>query len=369
MLFIRDIFSEEKPCYSLVDSKTATGIIDVLRSAYFKSSAEVQEILKVGALEINSQNFFVRVNDVSYHVKRLSHHTSLDLVNAQYNLSEFLRKRGHSFPEIISTKQSRLIAIDRNHQGWIVTRFEPGNYFSGLKRELPAVAGAIGNLFHDLASDGCKQFTENIVLLNSAALPILNPEFLLSSIIDSDKSLPPSDYSLLSSHFKIIENAVYSIRKFSSLLTINENCISHIVLHPHNLLTKSDWHPVFLDVESLRPHPRLMSIGFGIYKLMRQFGVMYTSCSNRDSLIAKYGLEMCRVIIHKTGLNNIEASLLPYGATFEVCRRLNIILELNAQHGSILWNKIFPIHLAGLREIPIIFASLLNKGNQGPIHE
>jgi len=358
MLFNKDIFSYEKICYMQIDSETRFSVSNVLQSEYFHSSVDIQELVAVGALGINSQNYRALVDGVFYHVKRLDSTASIGLVNSQYNLSEHLRQNGHSFPEVIVTKQNHLIAVDSNQRGWIVTRFQPGNYFSGFKTELPVVADAIGHLFHDLASDLCKESAESDRFLNTSRFSTNYIETLIPTIIYSKAKLPPSDYLLLFSHLKSIESTINTLYEHSACVLETSSLIGHIDLHPHNLLIKPDGRPMFLDVESLRLHPTLMSLGFGIYKLMRQFGVRYSGRSSLETLIAQNAMEMCKRIIKLAKLSDMQASMLPCGAAMEVCRRLNVIVELNVFHGSTKWNRVLPIHLAGLEEIPIIFSLL-----------
>lgn len=356
MLFSDDIFSNATPCYSAVTESLAENIRDVLRAYYFDRQAVIDSIQKVGALEINSHNFRATIDGTTYHLKCLSPQASIPAVTSQFALAEKLREAGQPFPAVLKAKNHQLLVTDDRQQGWIVTSYIEGHYFAGHEEEVYAVGARIGGLYATLANKECLGPAGNDVLARMDSLSMSGVATLIQSATQWEACLPAKDYALLSRHMHHMEDAVRAAKRHADAIMDGSPEISHIDLHPHNILINGDGLPVFLDVESLRPHPRLVSIGFAIYKLMRQYAARHALREHNHEQIGKVALGMCHRIIEEGGLSSNEMNLLSSAATLELCRRLSLIIELNINNRNTAWNKVLPMHIAGLQEIPLIFS-------------
>ena len=73
-LFQPDHFSKKEPSYVKVDSKEKEGIMDLITRHYICDS-NLQTVLRIGALEINSNNYKIITGKSNYILKHFRSHS------------------------------------------------------------------------------------------------------------------------------------------------------------------------------------------------------------------------------------------------------------------------------------------------------
>jgi len=352
-IFQEDIFSSFEPLFQSVQQEKADLIEGVLRMNYVEQQTAIGNISQIDALEINSNNFQIEIDNRKYLLKRAGVNSSANVLEMQFSLSEQLRELEHPFARVI-----------RNHEGsfttqsagriWILTDFIPGNYFSGDLHELEQVGEQVGSLFDSLSK------------LNCHKLPVNPSVHAVSTISDSVNLLfkyqtswqeifPEEDFELLSQNLLLLKKTILNIIDNLTLIQ-NLTCLPcHIDLHPHNILIRNKEVSAFVDVESLQVSRQLISLAFTTYKLVRQYAVHF-GLHDKNTEQISFATHLFINAVNKTlNLEKSHYEVLELCAAFEILRRILIITDLNILHQNKAWNKVLKMHIAGLQEVPIIF--------------
>jgi len=306
-------------------------------------------------LEINSNNFMFKVVDGNkFLLKRIAVSTELEKLEIQYGSSEILRLADVPMPEVLANDAGSLVTIDRNQDRWTLTRFVEGDYYSGEFGALTELGSGLGRIMKALNSQNQLKLPINSAVGGLAAF---EKSFLLfvGCKTDWDKFFPVDSLYLLYEHEKILcevgEDIVNGLQQLSGLPL----AAGHTDLHPHNVLVRNGQVAAFVDVDALQVNIRILSIAFAMYKLLRQYAVSEGFTVKNIIQIRASSQEFLRSVIDFVELSNEEIKSLKFAAQFEIYRRFLIISSLNIVHGDTAWNKVMPLHLAALHEIPIIF--------------
>ena len=119
----------------------------------------------------------------------------------------------------------------------------------------------------------------------------------------------------------------------------------HIDLHPHNIAV-SEKEMYLLDLEAIQLSSISRSLGFAIYKLVRQ------SVANGTDIKNFYNFFNGNTFLDFLDQVNLTKDELKVAATQEVLRRIFILIDLLKQ-GDSNWAFVLPMHLNGLSEIEI----------------
>lgn len=346
-LFAPDIFSRPRPAFHPAGDDLKADIESILRQHYDFAQDQIQSIEKLEGLEINSRNFKVKTATRTYALKKAGIQAKENDVAAQLSLSQFMLQQGVPFPHIIKTVADNFYAQDGEGRLWILSDFVEGTYFTGTRPQLDVTARIIAGLQSQLEKSGQAQSLPLFSAVNSwqATAEIFTELFERSSEWENLFPTPEADVLLR-------ERAVLE-RLFQLTAERQKNFTSYIVpvhidLHPHNILIGDGDVPVIVDIDSLQRADRTQSLGFAIFKLVRQHIVQ-----ERPADLAAPAHEFFRLL----NITDADIPLYAAKATAEVLRRIGIIASLNMHKANRDWNAVLYIQLAALHEIPHIFAT------------
>lgn len=355
--FTPDIFSVSTPTFHVLPDAKAAQIAAILSEHYPDRRVDPRNIAQAGGLEINSNNFRFTDRHETFLLKRAGTTVKQAVLNAQFQISETMRKRGVPFPVAVPNLDGNVVSRGSDGTCWILTQFVDGTYFAGGRSELLNVGKGIGLLqrhLHDQASS-------DLTVSNSLD-PISCFQESVARLFDSRQHwheiFPEQAMMLLTEEEpllrKIAARTVDTLPRLAQLPS--EVC--HFDLHPHNILVRSGQLAAFVDVDSLQINRRALAIAFSTFKLVRQHAVhLGLALCDKDE-IAEAAADFVGAIREGVELSPFELESLKDLAMFEVFRRILSITDLNIGSRDITWNRVLVIQLAALREIPIIFARL-----------
>ena len=355
-LFAPDIFSNPVPRFSKLDDAQpeARAITNLLAGHYTSRAGAPVEILQSGGLELNSRNFRVTTGSGRMLLKRLALSVKQKaILENQQALVAWLKNEGAPVPAPIRSDEGTYLCKAGDGVYWMAMDFVDGHLFSGARASVANVGSAIGR-FHKmlraapdtwpidrhyahLSGDDQTLFRE--VLAGSAAV--------LQQFSDSDAGLLEENRQFLAHIWRIV-------LEYQDDFLAGEAGLIHIDLHPHNLLLQDDRVAAFIDLDSLMYGPLNIMLGFSAYKLLRQV----VQAAAAEMVPADYRA------LTADFLDSFYDEILelrkrkedvPYFAMSEVCRRIAIIFRLTLRKKNTAWNHVLKIHIAGLREIELLF--------------
>jgi Ser/Thr protein kinase RdoA (MazF antagonist) len=357
-LFEPDIFSIAEPQFHPVNAETAAIVCEILRDRYLGSQSRIGDIAQIGAIEINSNNFRIDIDDKLFLFKRSGIAAKVKTLTEQFAVSEKLRDLGIPFPRIVRNRANESMTISGDARGWILTEFVSGSYYSGDKIELGEVGSKIGQLFAALHLIDTQELPLNATIDTTSDIR-QSIDRLFASQGRWHELFPPKDAGLLINSGMLLEETAALVSESLPRLASLPCAPCHIDLHPHNILINSGKIAAFVDVESLQVNTRAVAIAFAIFKLVRQHAIRDSHANSNHSEISRAAKNFFKSINEHLLMRDEECLNLSKCALFEVLRRVLIITNLNIMHQNTDWNKVLPIQLAALREIPIIFAKLI----------
>ena len=345
-LFAPDIFSRPRPAFYHADQAACAEVGEILQRHYAFSAEQIQSVERLEGLEINSQNFKVVTAVKTYALKKSGVQVKKDDVAIQLSLSQALRQGGVPFAAIITTVNDNFFAQDGDRL-WILSDFVEGTYFTGTYAELDVVAQAVALLQAQLDQSDAAQDLPLFGALNSWSNTVSIFTALFERSAEWPELFPASEAAALLAAQSRLEHVFYqTVGRLKNI--VNTPAPVHIDLHPHNILMGPNDVPVIIDLDSLQRADRVQSLGFAIFKLVRQHIVQ-----ERPSDFSA----PARHFFKRLNISEADIALYETKATAEVLRRIGIIADLNMNKGNRDWNAVLHIHLAALDEIPHIFGS------------
>lgn len=337
-LFKKDIFSAGSPIFTKLNAQD-TAPFELLIKKYYPLN-EIFDVHKIGAIEINSNNWKVSADKGDFILKRAEIHKSAALT-AQAEWTAALEKKGFPTVQFLTNKNGRLMTQDGDYI-YCLTYFKEGIYF-----------GSDLNQWGDLV-------TNSRVLFNYA----LQDNTPVSSDIPSRVFFTPEEEILINKLRSLPSIQEISPEQLSILLkeydSLKENFLSqkntlhrkifHVDLHPHNLIYNKNNLTLFTDFESYQLTSIEISLGFGLYKCIRQLLSMeeYTN----EAELTKPLQNLKADFLFKFPDHNL-GELIALGK-IDVVKRILYILHELLENGQSKWLFILKTQLVSIEEINTI---------------
>lgn len=356
-LFQADRFSDSAPLFRTAESATAAAVQDLLDEHYRGQTGRVFEVSQFGGAEVNSKNFKIRAKRGLFLLKKtVSADGAIDVggnLDQQLELLAWLAQHGHPVPLPVMTDDGAF-HIDSDETVWHLLSFVEGNYFSGAPGMIAPTGAAIGRLLRDL-SKVPSRLIPNRQLPDTRAMD----NDVIALIADAAPTWPAlfgdADAALIRASWPLIIATNEALTEQWDGLQQPPNQLTHIDLHPHNIIMRGNDVAGFLDFESCMMAPAARVVGFAAYKLMRQACVIEKGITANDPAAATR--KFLAALTGAFAMSDRQRQLLPLQAKAEVMRRLALILRLNLETRDFSWNWVLPMHLSGLREVERLFAT------------
>ena len=355
-IFCPDIFSRSKPTFEIVSSEVFEKISQVLYANFAITGKELISAEKLSGLEINSKNFKLTIGSAKFALKSTNKLANIDICNEQLALSQLLLEGGIPCPRIVRSN-GQALATSHDEEVWILSEFVEGDYFAGTYSEFMAVAAAIGKMQKMLGTLNPKNLPRSASLGSWDHTSKLLSEFLERKP-EWSTLFPSKEYESMIREHETIARTFYEVS--SNLSHLHDHVVpTHVDLHPHNILIRSDNTPLFLDIDSLQVSNKIQSLAFATYKLARQH-VVSENLQDFPHEIARSTKAFADVLASNAGFQSSAIASFPVAANAEILRRISLIADLNMHHYNPEWNSVLPMHLSALHEVPLLFADFSN---------
>lgn len=357
-LFQPDIFSSQEPHFLPVEKSQN---LELVLRYFSKRLGQVKIIHQPMPVCQNSRVFLIQSSNGQFVLKGIAQEENPDAASLSRHLQFMDRARlaGIPFARIHPTDAGDWIVTDQRRYFYLMD-FVNGQarYLGDEEQALLSVAHSIGDLFAYLRSDHGPQaaFLERKYFEPEEVHSLASFERTLER---GEENLP-IDGDPLKEYCQNFRKEYEKIRSEFQKQEWGLSQLSHIDLHPHNILVKRLKVVCFLDLESIRPGNPTALIGYATFKLLRNFVALRKS---KDPHISPRQIQGIRnhfiaELIRSGGIAEEEVRLLSLGAQAENMKRLLNIFKNADQKKK--WGdrfRIFSNALAG--EIDWIF----NRGD------
>lgn len=329
-LFQKNIFSVSEPVFTKLSVHNQLQLTSTIELFY--PGLVIKEIYTVGAFEINSNNWKIETDKGSYIFKR-SDPGKLKTLTAQAAFTSILRNNSFPTLDFVKNKSDQLISCDDQFV-YCLTHFTNGKYFGTSASEWKSLVCKLKSL-----SDLC--INENKPREIPSRIFFTEEENHLVKKLSTYPDLPAVSHKQLSD---VIEEyqALYSFFKGSSNLSTTG--IFHVDIHPHNLIFEDDTLLLLTDFESFQYTNVEVSLGFGLYKCMRQLLAVEEE-SRRELLIRRLNSEF------EAQFKDVTLNDLLYYAKADVLKRILYILRELLEQNDSKWLFVLETQLMSLEEI------------------
>ena len=343
-LFKSDYFSKSSPTYSKVEDKDYHIIKEIFKNYYTEYFDNFTEINKIDSLDGNSKNYLILLsNTKSIIFKNISNIKDIDLLKNKIEVSNKIFNTTSLLPKFLLNDLGEYFSKDNNNF-WLASEFFDGRSFNGSMKHTDYTCKALSRLLFNLKNH--EKINTDIELDTHSTF--INVNTILSSFynnkLDFKSSFPLDIFNLLLENKNFILNTLSKIDL--SFISRDDFQLTHIDLHPHNVLISKSNDVCFIDIDSLMLGSLKKSIGFMIYKMGRQFYIYNAKKNN-----------ICRLFLQKLNLKDEDSivSDLRSATCLEILRRISIIIECNMLKQDTRWNSMLGIQINALHEIPFIF--------------
>ena len=339
-LFAPDKFSNPKMEWFPMSDKNEDNIElkTVLENNYFDIFNSLESISSAGSFNINSSNYLIDTNRHSFVIKKIN---SNKIKKVKY-LCEVDTKIASLFnktPSVIKNDYG-LKFFKYNENYYILYKKIGNSHYYGDKKEFDMFLDTFLN-FKNLVKNNNIKLSHIHQVINKKSLQRLN------NFYANKNDIKFNSLEILNQHKEIILSSISSID--ISPDNISNLNVYHIDLHPHNLSIDGD-NLYFLDLDSFQMTTIERSLGFALYKLLRQ---SYSICKNYEASSFINSDKLKAICNH----GNINLSSLKAGASYEILRRILIISDEIIEKNQSIWEFMLPSHIRGLYEIDILFES------------
>jgi len=351
-IFCPDKYQNSQPNFRLATDSDKRIVTDLLGYYYNVPADQITSVKQVGEAEINSNNFLVNTSSQQLIVKRLTAHRQCSLL-PKLRLYLWLHKQGIPVPRVYKNSSQKFLTSLDDHY-WCVLQFIDGHFFVGTNLETIEAARVTERLFELLTNA-----PENCTPDDNPVEMLLNPTECqtLVNLAENRREEWATLFvneieTVLSDGWPIVKQCLNELT-VNDLLALSGFSLSHIDLHPHNLLLCNNLVAAVLDFESFRLAPRKIMVSFSAFKLLRQafmYGKSYNIKFAPKELLKTYLSGLSR-----SDFLDANAGLL---ARMEILRRLFYILKGNfcAENANAKkWNMDIPMHMRALRETRLLF--------------
>ncbi|MBA3704877.1 MAG: hypothetical protein H0W84_02945 [Bacteroidetes bacterium] len=255
MLFKENIFSVKHPTFSPLKDFDKTELSEIIKKHY--PSLIITGIEKIGAFEINSNNWKIESGLESFILKKVDISKS-EALSTQADWTSQLQT--YAFPTLrfLKNKEERLISTEGNDV-YCITYFEDGHYFGSSYDEWIDLLRNLKLLF-----DYSAKYKSSSSLIPSRIFFTSDEDQLIAQIkfFPEIKNITNTQLSLIIEEYKQLKQ-IFQAKKL-------KHSVFHIDIHPHNLIINNNKLILLTDFESFQVTTTEVSLGFGIYKCMRQ---------------------------------------------------------------------------------------------------
>lgn len=329
--------------YRPVLPETAEALKTLFLTHYSNLADSIASIEQVDEAEINSNNFKATAvkkgkKDV-FLLRRYPAERSETAILSIYEVVNFLRGRDLSVPEIINSDAGEALIFVPPYR-YSVFRFETANHYRGTLEELKSVAKGIGNLDAALSAFPNVARIKPVVAFPPRALALREFseaiwEGLFQKAEKYRKEHPEDEFNSRVLAFRdLIMNALRETPP-ECYATLPSQ-LTHIDLHPHNLLTDGHALSVILDFDSLRFVERMRGVAFGLHRLVRQHIVFDNPPDIRKAVHWARHTFLDAYQTHNQ-LSEEEIQALPYFIRNEALSRLSYAMKEFYATGEKVW--------------------------------
>jgi len=352
-MFTKDIFSENVPIWRKLSENRVSIILKILIAGRFyglncSENSDI-EVEYSGSFEINSNNYKIHFEGNTYILKKWSSSKHPKELSQILTLMTYFNSAEMPVPRAISNNAgSMLCKVNQNY--WSLFPYIKGDYFSGNNGQIDVIPKILGE-FYFKGLNIPKELTpvkgpSHLTDEDNCLLFKLNQERgNWTDILGEELAF------LLSENWNYIWNTWNKLRQGNFLLG---SCRPiHFDLHPHNLLVDKNEVTAILDFESFQVFRVGVAIAFNGLKQCRQYISLGDNIS--DSQKIEIGKKYMDDLVHSFPQASEFRDNFCELAQIEVLRRLCIILRLNFDSHSKVWNNVLPIQIDNLKECTKLF--------------
>lgn len=308
------------------EAKLENTFLDLVKSHY--PFLDFSEIKVVGKTNLNSKNY--KIGD--YYLKVLSNLETPTSLTSNILLTEILKKNSIPCVDFVKNKDGNLFT-QVNGDYFFIQEYFSDEFYSGDEEQFIQCL----SLVEDLIS---VNFQLESIVKRSMYLN-WNPEEEFKKIeVEILKRKSKDELEIfVAENLEFFKLQIEKISSRASEISIPTTEISHVDIHPHNLLFKDGNLKALIDLDGFSRGSCLHSYSFGIFKLARK------SISKNRMTIQK-AIEVMGNYSFKPSLLSIET---------ELTRRILIILNLHYLQDNSEWNQDLLKHFYGIFEARELF--------------
>lgn len=354
-LFRQDVFCQTYPERLSLSRTQKAGVARILKKYYARRVGGIHGIVRLCGNNINSLNYRITSDNGKFLLKQLPsmNQRQRTVLNFHQRIAKTARKEKLLLPQSFLTSEGKLAALDSGN-AWVLLEWMPGeHYFSGEKR-FESIFKKVGSLSIFLKTFPVGSF------------PLSPYRFYEPSEIRSIRCYQRwihSRKAFKRDHFEQLLHFVgeeilacfseASMKRISDLF--NHSCLTHIDLHPQNVLISNKGAVSFLDSASLMLSDRIPCVGYALFKFMRNH--VATSPHKKNALNAIRFIRCAvteRFVLDRV-FRRQEADLLALGARAMIFKRILYILRDYFLFKRRTWANFLPMHFNALKESAALF--------------
>lgn len=355
-LFAPDIFSRSQPQFESVSSDILSNISEVVETHFTCLGHKLISGEQLIGLEVNSNNFKVRIGPRVYAIKQINKQANIASCNEQLVISQNLLENDIQFPRIIKNDDGNLLSHCDDGESWILAEFIDGDYYSGKSLQFFSIARSLGKMQLALETIGDKK---GLPQWASAETWFQTNKFL-SELLERKSEwstlFPASEYELMIREHDSLVKSINQVMDYTPKISYNI-VPAHMDIHPHNILVTVENVPVFVDVDSIQLADKIQCLAFATYKLARQH-VIYDDIAGSHKHISMETKKFVDILAQEANINRNEVKDFPLAATIEILRRIAIVTNNHINKKYRKPNTILHMQIMALREIPLLFSGL-----------
>jgi tRNA A-37 threonylcarbamoyl transferase component Bud32 len=334
-LFKKDTFSVKDPLFSKLGDPDKAGISAIVKKIY--PDLLIKDAYQVGAFEINSNNWKIESDNGAFIFKRASLNKSQPLA-AQARWTARLEESSFPTLKFLKNRQGQLISQDENFI-YCLTYFEGGKYFGSSFEEWTELMAYQKKLYDYTLKDPSSGSSDIPVRTfftsdEDQLITKLKSPIELKEISSMQLSLVTSEYDKMRKIFQ--ENK----KKYHTK-------VFHVDIHPHNLIFDSNRLILFTDFESFQMTTVEVSLGFGLYKCLRQ---LLSIEEHQEALKLTESLGFFKAEFQARFPEHNFKELISL-AKIDILKRVLYILKELSETGQSKWLFILQTQLISLEEV------------------
>jgi len=346
--FQKDIFSSGRPSWIKAEAALLE-VVDQVSDYFPDDFLPLTSVpMYSSALEINSRNIKVVCKGSNLLLKRWPYNSKIARVNELLKLMQRLPSKKLPVPSPINFKNGSLV-LDDGESLWSLYPFIEGDYFSGIKNELEAVATTTALLtlrLQELDNQNFSQFKSLHHLTDVESATLVQLEKHKDSW---ERFFGCDNAELLKTNWVTIKNEWNRLSEENVFAGPVQ--LAHCDLHPHNILMRDNKVAAILDFDGCAKTSIGYAVAYGALKQCKQALV----ASGNAAQARKVGRTYIRIIDYYIPSSDNWTSNFYDLAITETLRRLCLIFRLNLDQSDATWNHVLPVLIAHIEEAKLLF--------------